>query len=195
MKNFNEENGTPENIVSGRPEYTCNLLVSVIADVSSDITGTTKSKDDTVQEILEGAFGEFAHCEVLSSITELGVRSSAANGWKPEKFESLNLTAEVWAKIQITLPFDPCRKLSLSQQRYIHRNATELVSDIIDAEYEAQVSDAGVWLADRSGKPTVFLTGMFDVLEGRSSERKLKRLTAKAWGAIPSDLLGPDQTA
>ncbi len=203
MKNNIQNDSSSENVETGnhgmRPEYTCNLLVSVIAHVSSDLSNTNESQDDTgddtdaVQGILDGAFCEFAHCDVIESFKDNGVRSSAENGWKPEKFESVNVIAEIWEKVQITLPFDPRGKLSLSQQRYIHRNVAEFLSDSIDIEYEAQVSDAGVWLADDAGKPTVFLTGMFDVLEGRLTERKLKRFTANAWALIPSELLGSDK--
>ncbi len=203
MKNINHNESNSENVETGnhgvRPEYTCNLLVSVIAHVSSDLSNSNDSQDDTsdatdaVQGIFDGAFGEFAHCDVIESFKNNGVRSSAENGWKPEKFENVNVIAEIWEKVQITLPFDPRGKLSLSQQRYIHRNVIEFLSDIIDAQYEAHITDAGVWLADDACEPTVFLTGMFDVLEGRLTERKLKRFTANALASIPSELLGSDK--
>ena len=204
MKNINHNESNSENVETGnhgvRPEYTCNLLVSAIAHVSNDIPSTHDSKDDTsdetdpVQQLLNGAFSEFAHCDVIESFYDQGVRSFAANGWKPEKFKNFNMVAEVWAKVQITVPFDPTRKLSLSQHRFIHRNVAELFSEVIDVEYEPVVSDVAVWLADDSGKPTLFLTGMFEVLEGRLAARKLKRESANAWAAIPSELLGSDQT-
>lgn len=202
MKNLNNNDHSSEIVETGsqvvRPDYTCNLLVSAIAHVSSDILSTNESQDDTndetdpVQQVLDGAFSEFVHCDVIESFYDHGVRSLAANGWKPEKFENFNMVAEVWAKVQITIPFDPTRKLSLAQHRFIHRNVAELLSQVIDIEFEPVVSDVAVWLADDSGKPTVFLTGMFEVLEGRLTERKLKRETANAWAAIPSELLESD---
>lgn len=198
MKNSNHNDSSSENIESNnlgvRPEYTCNLLVSAIAHLSHDIvTDEDDDETDHLQMVLDEALREFAHCEVLESFYDHGVSSTAANGWKAEKFESLNVIAEVWAKVQFTLPFNPTGKLSLSQQRFIHRNVAELFSQVIDIKYEPVVSDAAVWLADRSGTPIVFLTGKFDVMEGRLTERKLKRFSENAWAAIPSELLESDQ--
>jgi hypothetical protein len=160
MKNLNQNNDcNPDSIERGnlgtRPEYICNLLVSAIAQVSSDLKSHCEveavDEIDPLQEILDGAFGEFDHCEVNESFYDEGVRSFAANGWKAEKFESFNVVAEVWTKVQITLPFNPAGQLSLAQQRHIHRNVTELLSHNIDAKHEPEVSDAVVWLADTAG--------------------------------------------
>ena len=195
MKNINHNASGSEADEYGkptvRPEFGCNLLVSAIVQVTQGIAADKSG--DPVQQLIDGAFGEFAHCKVIDSFYDHGVQSTAANGWKPVRAESLTVVAKVWVKPQITVPFYSTGKLSLSQQRFIHRNAVELLFGIIDAEYEAQVSDANVWWEDADGNPTIFLTGRLDLIEGRLTERKLRRVAANAWASIPSDMRGADQ--
>jgi hypothetical protein len=204
MKTNNQNSDcSPDNIESDklgvRPEYTCVFLTSAIAQVSSDVTDRNEeeldNESDPVQEILDEAFVHFAHGDVIESFYDHGVRSSKGNGWKPERFENFNVVAEVWVKVEMTLPFDPSGKLSLSQQQYIHRNAADILSQSIDFGYDPEISEVGLWLTDTDGEPTQFLTGLFEVQEGRLNKRQLKRITSNAWRSIPSELRGPNQAS
>lgn len=115
------------------------------------------------------------------------------NGWKPEKFRSVEVTARIWQRLEMSMPFDPMGELSLSEQESIHDHIAECLLEHIDDEYLPEISELDVWLTDDAGQPLVFLTGLLAVLDGHLSQRKLRRATEEARMSIPPELLESGQ--
>jgi len=164
------------------------MLVSAVVQFTSD------DCDANVEdEILKEAVGQFDHYALIEHSLEEGVSMTKENGWKPERFQSVEVVAEIWEKLEVSLPFDPKGKLSLSEQHCIHTQIADFLQDSIDPDYLPQVSEVELWLMNESGEPILYLTGLLDVLEGNLSQRKLKRVTEEARLSIPLDLLASTQ--
>lgn len=170
--------------------YTCKLLVSAAASVTS-----YDAEADIEYDILDEAVGHLPHYALIEASVDNGVSMAAKNGWKAERFESVCVTAEIWGRIEIALPFEPSGKLSVSQQRFIHSKAAEALEETIDSDYEPEVSDVEAWLTDDSGEPSLYLTGTLDVMEGHLSKRDLKRTTQMARQMIPQEVVASVQSA
>ncbi len=155
-----------------RQLFECKMLVSAVVQFTS-----YDCEANVEDEILKEAIGHFDHNALIEHFVEEGVSMTEKNGWKPEKFQSVEVVAEVWSKMDARLQFDPMGKLSLSEQRCIHTQIAEALQETIDSEFLPQISEVEVWLTDDSGRPPLYLTGALDVLEGNLSQRKLKRVT------------------
>jgi hypothetical protein len=186
-------------VTSEQSEFECNLLVSAAATVVCYDHECDDDGDDHSEEIeydiLDNAVGHFDYSALIDSDFERGVCADAEDEWELKGFESVTVTAEIGSKLAITLPFDPSSRLSLSQQRFLHATVSKALLERMDADYEPEVFDVELWLTDDSGSPSLYLTGLFDVLEGRLSKRKLKQATERARECIPLDLLATRQAA
>jgi hypothetical protein len=91
-------------------------------------------------------------------------------------------TTEPRHRVELLLPFTPCRRSSAKQLQQVFRRVRWQVSEflppcpITDPASSDEADQLHVWLCDESGQPVLFVSGLLAVREGRATKTEAEAL-------------------
>ena len=130
------------------------------------------SDEDREYAVLSGIFGGFDHYELTDA--------------DHADVDCVGVTAELWHRFTLDLPFEPNEKSTESQLGYILGHAEKLIREETCGDlYCLQTEEADVWLLDETGQPTEFVSGLMQVKEGSLPVAEMKKIHRRSLERIP----------
>jgi hypothetical protein len=133
------------------------------------------SDEDREYAVLDGIFGGIERCEFIDA--------------DHADVDCVGVTAELWHRFALDLPFTPDENSSETQLGYILGHAQKLIREETCGElYCLQTEQTDVWLLDETGRPTEFVSGLMQVKEGSLSVAEMKKIHRRSLERIPTSV-------
>jgi hypothetical protein len=164
-------------VMSPRPTKQCRFLLNTMThawgnpeEFDYEEDGSDEDREYTV---LDGIFGSLEHYELTDA--------------DHADEDCVGVTAELWHRFTLDLPFTPGEDSTETQLGYILGHAKKAIRDESCGDlYCLQTEETDVWMLDETGQPTVFVSGLMQVKEGSLPMAEMKKIHRRSLERTPA---------